>query len=155
MAAGRTEVADIGQAYQLLTPMLGGAIASTLFAVALLASGQNSTVTATLAGQIVMQGFLDIRLPPWLGRLVTRCLAIVPAAAVVIVYGGSGVTKLLILSQIVLSLQLPFAMIPLVQFTSDRQLMGIHVSPGWLKVAAYAVCVLISGLNLWLLVSLF
>ncbi|MEP6982260.1 MAG: Nramp family divalent metal transporter [Sphingomicrobium sp.] len=153
-AAGRTGVADIREAYQLLTPMLGGAIASTLFAIALLASGQNSTVTATLAGQIVMQGFLDIRLPAWLRRLITRSLAIVPAAAVVIAYGDSGMTKLLIISQIVLSLQLPFAMIPLAQFTSDRRMMGIHANPKWLKIAAYSVCILISGLNILLLASM-
>ena len=153
-AAGRTGIADIRQAYQLLTPMLGATFASTLFAIALLASGQNSTVTATLAGQIVMQGFLDIRLPSWLRRLVTRSMAIVPAAAVVIVYGDAGITKLLVISQIVLSLQLPFAMIPLAQFTSDRGMMGVHVNPKWLKVAAFAVCFLISGLNILLLASL-
>lgn len=154
-AGGHAGVADIRQAYQLLTPMLGAAIASTLFAVALLASGQNSTITATLAGQIVMQGFLDIRLQPWLRRLVTRSVAILPAALAVILYGSGGMTKLLIFSQIVLSLQLPFAMVPLVQFTSDRRLMGAQVNPKWLKVAAYAVCTLISVLNVWLLVSFF
>jgi manganese transport protein len=153
-AAGHTGVTDIGQAYELLTPMLGATIASTVFAVALLASGQNSTITATLAGQIVMQGFLDIRLPPWLRRLVTRILAIGPAVAIAIYYGSTGMTKLLVFSQIVLSLQLPFAMIPLAQFTSDRQLMGAHVNPKWLKFAAYGLCVLISGLNLLLLASL-
>ena len=153
-AAGRTGVADISQAYRLLSPMLGAGIASTLFAVALLASGQNSTITATLAGQIVMQGFLDVRLAPWLRRLVTRGMAIVPAALVVILYGDGGMTKLLIFSQIVLSLQLPFAMIPLVQFTGDRRLMGVHVNPRWLKIAAAVSCVLIVSLNCWLLMSL-
>lgn len=152
-AAGQTGVTDIRQAYQLLTPMLGATIASTLFAIALLASGQNSTITATLAGQIVMQGFLDLRLPAWVRRLITRSIAIVPAAAAVIAFGDSGMTKLLIFSQILLSLQLPFAMIPLVQFTSNRRLMGVHVSPRWLKIAAYAICVIITGLNVQLLVS--
>jgi manganese transport protein len=153
-AAGRTSVVDIQQAYQLLTPMLGATAASTLFAIALLASGQNSAVTATLAGQIVMQGFLDVRLPPWLRRLVTRGLAIIPAAVMVLAFGSGGMTKLLIFSQIVLSLQLPFAMIPLAQFTGDRRLMGVHVNPRWLKIAAYAVCILITGLNLVLLASI-
>ncbi len=122
--AGRTDVAEIQDAYQLLTPMLGVGIASTLFAVALLASGQNSTVTATLAGQIVMEGFLSIRLPPWLRRLVTRALAIIPAVTVAIIYGEAGTARLLVLSQVVLSMQLPFAVIPLVMFTSDKAKMG-------------------------------
>ena len=154
-AAGQTGVADIGQAYQLLAPTLGAGIASTLFAIALLASGQNSTVTATLAGQIVMQGFFDIRLPPWLRRLVTRGLAIVPAVIVIVLYGNGAVMKLLIFSQIVLSLQLPFAMIPLAQFTSDRRLMGAHVNSSAMKFAAFGVCILITVLNFWLLASLF
>ena len=151
--AGRTDVAEIQEAHALLAPMLGVGAASTLFAIALLASGQNSTITATLAGQIVMEGFLDIRLPPWLRRLVTRLLAIVPAVIVASVYGASGTTKLLILSQVVLSFQLPFAVVPLVQFTSDRMLMGRFVNPLWLKAAAWTISAVIIGLNLKLLVN--
>ena len=148
---GRTEVAEIQDAYQLLTPVLGAGIASTLFGIALLASGQNSTVTATLAGQIVMEGFLDLRLPWWLRRLITRMLAIVPAAAVAVIYGESGTAQLLVLSQVVLSLQLPFAVVPLVQFTSDRKLMGRFAS-GWpLKLAAWTASIVIIALNLKLL----
>jgi manganese transport protein len=151
--AGRTEVAEIQQAYELLTPMLGVGIASTLFAVALLASGQNSTITATLAGQIVMEGFLDIRLPAWQRRLITRGIAIVPAVIVASIYGVSGTAKLLILSQVILSLQLPFAVVPLVKFTSDRKLMGRFVNPAWLKAAAWIVSVTIIALNIKLLSS--
>ena len=121
---GRTEVAEIGDAHRLLAPLLGTTAASVLFAVALLASGQNSTVTATLAGQVVMEGFLHIRLPPWLRRLVTRAAAIVPAVIGVALWGERGLGQLLVLSQVVLSLQLPFAVIPLVLFTSDRGKMG-------------------------------
>src|SRR5207253_8234231 len=117
-------VADIGDAYKLLSPVLGVPLASTLFAVALLASGQNSTLTGTLAGQIVMEGFLNIRLRPWVRRLLTRLIAIVPAAVVAGVAGESGAGKLLILSQVILSLQLSFAVVPLVLFTSDRRKMG-------------------------------
>jgi manganese transport protein len=149
--AGQTDVAEIQDAYQLLSPALGVGLASTLFAVALLASGQNSTVTATLAGQIVMEGFLNIRLPPWLRRLVTRMIAIIPAVLVAAHYGESGTAKLLVLSQVVLSLQLPFAVVPLVQFTSDRAKMGEYVNPAWLKGAAWLVSALIIGLNLKLL----
>jgi Mn2+ and Fe2+ transporters of the NRAMP family len=149
--AGRTDVAEIQEAYKLLTTLLGATFASTLFAVALLASGQNSTITATLAGQIVMQGFLDIRLPAWVRRLVTRSVAIVPAAIVASLYGASGATRLLVLSQVVLSLQLPFAVVPLVKFTSDRELMGPHVNPRWLKIAGYGIAFVIIGLNLTLL----
>ena len=149
--AGRTDVAEIQDAYQLLTPMLGAGIASTLFAVALLASGQNATITATLAGQIVMEGFLNIRLPPWQRRMITRLLAIIPAVVVAILYGESGTTKLLVLSQVVLSMQLPFAVVPLVTFTSDRTKMGKFVNPAWLKWAAWIIAALIIGLNLKLL----
>src|SRR5436305_7464195 len=123
-ASGRTDVEEIEQAYQLLSPVLGVGLASTLFAVALLASGLNSTVTATLAGQIVMEGFLRLRLPDWARRLVTRSVAIVPVVAVTALYGSAGTAKLLVLSQVVLSMQLPFAVIPLVRFVSDRKLMG-------------------------------
>jgi manganese transport protein len=154
-SAGRTEVAEIQDAYHLLTPMLGAGIASTLFAVALLASGQNSTITATLAGQIVMEGFLDIRLPAWLRRLVTRLLAIVPAVIVAIIYGESGTAKLLVLSQVILSLQLPFAIVPLVRFTSDRAKMGVFANPVWLKAAAWTISTVIIALNLKLLWDFF
>ena len=149
--AGRTDVAEIQDAYQLLTPMLGAGLASTLFAVALLASGQNSTVTGTLAGQIVMEGFLNIRLPMWLRRMITRMLAIIPAAIVAGVYGESGTAKLLVLSQVVLSLQLPFAMVPLVQFTNDRAKMGAHANRGWIKYAAFVICAIVISLNVTLL----
>jgi manganese transport protein len=149
--SGRTDVAEIQQAHELLAPALGAAAASTLFAVALLASGQNSTVTATLAGQIVMEGFVDLRLPPWARRLVTRALAIVPAVIVAVLYGESGTSKLLVLSQVVLSMQLPFAVIPLVQLTSDRTRMGEFVNPLWLKLISWTVAALIVGLNLKLL----
>ncbi len=150
-AQGRTDVAEIQDAYQLLSPMLGAGIASTLFAIALLASGQNSTITATLAGQIVMEGFVDLRLPPWLRRMVTRLIAIVPAAIVASLYGESGTAKLLILSQVVLSLQLPFAVVPLVQFTSDKVKMGPFANTTWLKLAAWTVAATIIALNLKLL----
>jgi manganese transport protein len=151
--AGRTDVAEIGDAYQLLTPMLGAGIASTLFAVALLASGQNSTITATLAGQIVMEGFLKIRLPAWQRRLITRLLAIIPAVTVAVLYGDSGTANLLVLSQVVLSMQLPFAVIPLVAFTSNRAKMGKFVNPGWLKWAAWIIAAVIVGLNVKLLLA--
>jgi manganese transport protein len=151
--SGRTEVAEIQEAYSLLAPMLGVGAASTLFAIALLASGQNSTITATLAGQIVMEGFLNIRLPAWLRRLVTRLIAIVPAVTVAALYGESGTAKLLVLSQVVLSLQLPFAVVPLVQFTSNAGLMGKFANPLWLRVAAWAISAIIIGLNLKLLVN--
>jgi manganese transport protein len=152
---GRFEVAEIGDAYKLLSPMLGVAGASTMFAVALLAAGQNSTITGTLAGQIVMEGFLNIRLAPWLRRLVTRSLAIVPTILVVMIYGASGTTKLLILSQVVLSMQLSFAVFPLVAFTSNRERMGEFVNAGWLRYLSYFVAILIAGLNLWLLIQTF
>ena len=151
--AGRTDVAEIQDAYQLLAPMLGIGIASTLFAVALLASGQNSTLTATLAGQIVMEGFLSIRLKPWLRRLITRAIAIVPTVIVTALYGESGTAQLLVLSQVVLSLQLPFAVVPLVAFTSDRGKMGAFANPAWLKWTAWAMSALIIVLNVKLLVD--
>ena len=151
--AGNTTVAEIQDADRLLTPTMGAALASTLFAVALLASGQNSTVTATLAGQVIMEGFLRLRLAPWVRRLVTRGLAIIPAGIVAALYGESGTAKLLVLSQVVLSLQLPFAVVPLVQFTSDRTKMGNLTSPRWLKFVAWLVTALIIGLNLKLLLD--
>jgi manganese transport protein len=144
-------VADIGDAYQLLTPVLGASLASTLFAVALLASGQNSTLTGTLAGQIVMEGFLNIRIRPWLRRLLTRLIAIIPAVIVTALYGERGTGQLLILSQVILSLQLSFAVVPLVMFTSDKLKMGRFANPGWLKVAAWAVTAVVVGLNGYLL----
>ena len=153
--AGRTDVAEIQQAYRLLTPLLGAAGASTVFALALLASGQNSTLTGTLAGQIVMEGFLSIRLRPWVRRLITRMIAIVPAGLVAILAGASGTAKLLILSQVILSLQLSFAVVPLVGFTSDRKKMGEFVNPPWLKALAWAAAVFIAVLNAWLLVQTF
>ena len=136
---GQTNVAELGQVYGFLAPLLGSAIAPSLFAIALLCCGLNSTVTATMAGQIVMEGFLDIRLPPWLRRLVTRGIAIVPAAVVTIWYGEQGTAKLLILSQVVLGLQLPFAIVPLVMFTADKRKMGELVSPRWVTALAAVI----------------
>ncbi|OPH57246.1 divalent metal cation transporter [Paenibacillus ferrarius] len=149
-SAGK-EVAEIQDAYHLLGPMLGTGAASILFAVALLASGQNSTLTGTLAGQIVMEGFLNIRLSPWLRRLITRMIAIVPAVIVIGIYGERGATDLLILSQVILSLQLSFAVIPLVKFTSDRKKMGVLVTPKWMVILSWIVAVIIAGLNAYLL----
>jgi manganese transport protein len=152
---GHQDVADISDAYLLLAPLLGTSLASTLFAVALLFSGQNATLTGTLAGQIVMEGFLNIRLRPWLRRLITRLIAIVPALITVYFYGERGVASLLVLSQVVLSLQLSFAVFPLVQFTGDRRKMGSLVAPVWMRALAWPVAVLIAGLNAWLLFSTF
>ncbi|PPU37127.1 MULTISPECIES: Nramp family divalent metal transporter [Xanthomonas] len=146
-AQGRTDVQEIEQAHALLAPMLGVGLASTLFAVALLASGVNSTVTATLAGQIVMEGFLQLRLPPWLRRLLTRGIAIVPVVVVTWLYGEAGTARLLVLSQVVLSMQLPFAVIPLVRFVADRQLMGALVAPAWLVRVAWLIAAVIVALN--------
>jgi manganese transport protein len=153
-AEGRTDVADIHQAYDLLTPLLGAGAASMLFAIALLASGQSSTITATLAGQIVMEGFLNLRLAAWARRLATRLLAIVPAVIVASTAGIEGTAKLLVLSQVVLSLQLPFAVVPLVRFTSDRTKMGVFANPGWLKTIAWGISLTIIILNLTMLASL-
>jgi len=151
--AGRTDVADIEDAHRLLSPMLGAGAASVVFALALLASGQNSTITGTLAGQIVMEGFLHVRLPLWLRRIVTRAIAIVPAALVIGLSGDGATTNLLVLSQVILSLQLPFAVIPLVAFTSDRKLMGDFTSPTALRVTAWVVAAVIVGLNIKLLIG--
>ena len=148
---GNTEVAEIQDAHKLLTPLLGVAGASTVFALALLASGQNSTLTGTLAGQIVMEGFLNLRIRPWLRRLITRAIAIVPAAIVAVLYGESGTAKLLVFSQVILSLQLSFAVFPLVRFTSDRQKMGEFANSTLLRIAAYVVAFVIASLNFWLL----
>lgn len=153
-SAGRTDVAEIQDAYHLLSPMLGVGIASLLFAVALLASGINSTVTATLAGQIVMEGFLSLRIPDWARRLITRGIAVIPVVVVTGVYGESGTAKLLVLSQVVLSMQLPFAVIPLVRFVSDRQLMGGFVIGRLTQVLAWAIAGLIVVLNVKLLVDI-
>src|SRR6266851_3271747 len=150
---GFTDVAEIADAYKLLSPVLGVGFASTLFALALLASGQNSTLTGTLAGQIVMEGFLDIRLKPWLRRLITRLIAIVPAIVVTVAWGESGSARLLVLSQVVLSMQLSFAVFPLAMFTSDRRKMGEFTNSGWIKTLAWAVAFLIAGLNAWLLLQ--
>jgi manganese transport protein len=152
--SGHHEVAEIQDAYKLLTPLLGAG-ASTMFALALLASGQNSTLTGTLAGQIVMEGFLNIRLRPWVRRLITRAIAIVPAAIVAVLYGASGTAELLVLSQVILSMQLSFAVFPLVRFTSEREKMGEFVNPPWLKVLAYTVACVIAALNIWLIVQFF
>ena len=151
---GHPEVAEIGDAYKLLSPMLGVAGASTLFAVALLASGQNSSLTGTLAGQVVMEGFLQFRITPWVRRLVTRSVAIVPTVAVTAIYGTRGTSNLLILSQVVLSMQLSFAVFPLVFFTGDRRRMGEFTNARWLKGLSFAAAILIAVLNAWLLVQI-
>ena len=152
---GRTDVAEIQDAYQLLSPLLGVTGASTLFALALLASGQNSTLTGTLAGQIVMEGFLNIRIRPWLRRLITRAIAITPAIVVTIISGEKGTTNLLILSQVILSLQLSFAVFPLVMFTSDKLKMGEFVNGAAVKSIAWFIAILIASLNVWLLIQTF
>ena len=154
-ASGHTEVAEIEDAYRLLSPLLGVAGASGLFAIALLASGQNSTLTGTLAGQVVMEGFLHIRLPKWQRRLITRLLAIIPTVIVVALYGEHGTAKLLVLSQVVLSMQLSFAVVPLVAITSSRAKMGEFVNSRWLKGLAWTVAIVIAGLNAWLLIQIF
>jgi manganese transport protein len=152
-ASGRTDVQEIEQAYALLSPLLGAGIASILFAVALLASGLNSTVTATLAGQIVMEGFLHLRIPNWARRLLTRGVAIVPVIVVTALYGESGTARLLILSQVILSMQLPFAVIPLVRFVSDRKKMGAFAIPRSVAVLAWIVAGIIVVLNVKLLAT--
>lgn len=151
--AGRTDVVDIEKAHGLLSPMLGVGIASTLFAIALLASGVNSTVTATLAGQIVMEGFLHLRLPAWMRRLTTRCLAIVPVVIVTALYGEQGTSELLVLSQVILSMQLPMAVIPLVRFVTDSAMMGSLVIGRSLAVVAWSISAIIVMLNIKLLLG--
>src|SRR6185436_12890032 len=153
--SGHEAVAEIGDAYQLLSPLLGTKLASILFAVALLCSGQNATLTGTLAGQIVMEGFINLRLRPWLRRLITRLIAIVPAIIVIALYGDRGTGPLIILSQVVLSLQLPFAVFPLVMFTSDPHKMGEFANALWVKLLAYTVAVIIAALNLYMLYQIF
>jgi len=150
---GMTQVAEIQDAYHTLTPLLGTQLASVLFALALLCSGQNSTLTGTLAGQIVMEGFLHLRLAPWLRRLLTRLLAIIPAVITVALYGQQGTARLLIFSQVILSLQLSFAVFPLVQFTSNRARMGEFANPRWLKILAWVVAGIIAVLNAYLLIQ--
>ncbi len=146
-------VTQIEQAQLLLTPLLGMGLASSLFAVALLASGQSSTLTGTYAGQIVMEGFLSLRLRPWLRRLVTRAIAIIPAILTIYYLGDNGTYKLLILSQVILSMQLPFAVIPLIRFTNDTRRMGGFANRGWVRVLAWGSAALIIGLNLWLVAT--
>jgi len=150
---GNTEIVELGEAHSLLSPLLGSVIAPTLFGIALLCCGINSTVTATLAGQIVMEGFLHIKLPPWLRRLITRAIAIVPASIVTIWYGEDGTARLLILTQVVLSLQLSFAVFPLVMFTASKAKMGALVAPRWLTAIAVVIALVIAGLNIKLLVD--
>jgi manganese transport protein len=150
---GETNVTELDQVHSFLAPLLGSVYAPSLFAIALLCCGLNSTVTATLSGQIVMEGFIDIRLAPWLRRLTTRAIAIVPAATVTIWYGEKGTAQLLILSQVILSLQLPFAIVPLVMFTADKRKMGALVAPRWVSGLAAIVAAIIIGLNLKLLID--
>src|SRR5438552_3378595 len=152
---GHESVAEIGDAYQLLSPLLGTTLASVLFAVALLCSGQNATLTGTLAGQIVMEGFINLRLRPWLRRLITRLIAIVPAIIVIALYGERGTGPLIILSQVILSLQLPFAVFPLILFTSDPHKMGPFTTPRLVTVIAWAVAIVIAVLNVFLLYQTF
>ncbi len=149
--SGNHEIADIHDAHRMLEPLLGTSLASVVFAIALLASGQNSTLTGTLAGQIVMEGFLDIKLKPWLRRLITRLIAVVPAFFVTLFYGEQGTTELLILSQVILSMQLSFAVVPLVMFTSSKLKMGPFVNPLWLKILVGIITIIIVVLNGYLL----
>jgi manganese transport protein len=151
---GQTEVSELGEVHKLIAPLLGSGMAPTLFAIALLCCGMNSTVTATLAGQIVMEGFIDIRLPPWARRLMTRAIAIVPAAIVTIWYGEAGTAKLLILSQVVLGLALPFSIVPLVMFTADRRKMGELVAARWVTALAALTGAILIVLNVKLLIDL-
>jgi manganese transport protein len=145
--AGETTVTDIGDAHKLLSPLLGSPLAATLFGIALLCCGLNSTVTATLSGQIVMEGFINIRLPAWARRLATRTIAIVPAVFAIVLYGDSGTGRLLILSQVLLSMQLPFAIIPLVLFTASRRKMGALIAPRWMTLLAGIIAVIVIILN--------
>lgn len=153
--AGRTDVAEIQEAYHLLTPMLGITGASTLFAVALLAAGQNSTLTGTMAGQIIMEGFVHIRIPAWARRLLTRLIAIIPAVIVIAIAGDKATTHLLLLSQVILSMQLSFAVIPLIQFTGSQRIMGEFVDPLWMRSIGWLMAVAIVALNIWLLILQF
>ncbi|MEO6908085.1 MAG: divalent metal cation transporter, partial [Abditibacteriaceae bacterium] len=150
---GHRNVEDLGVAHRLLAPLLGTTLASTAFAIALLASGQSSTITGTLAGQIVMEGFLHIRIKPWLRRIISRVLAIIPAVVMIYFSGGHDTVGLLVISQVVLSMQLPFAIFPLLMFTSNPDYMGEFVNPLWLKIVGYSICVVIAVLNVYLLVT--
>ncbi len=152
---GQNDIAEIDKAHLLLAPLLGSAIAPILFGVALLCSGTNATVTATMAGQIVMEGFINLRVKPWVRRLLTRVLAIIPAIFVILYYGTEGTGRLLILSQVVLSFQLPFAIVPLVMFTASREKMGALVAPLWLTAVCALIAALIIGLNVKLLTDVF
>jgi manganese transport protein len=152
---GRTDVAEIQEAYKLLTPALGVAGAGTLFAVALLAAGQNSTLTGTLAGQIVMEGFLHIRIAPWMRRLITRLFAVIPAVIVIAISGEGATTRLLLLSQVILSMQLSFAVVPLVHFTGNAAIMGEFVNAVWIRILGWCLAAVIAGLNLWLIITQF
>jgi manganese transport protein len=152
---GMGEVAEIQEAYRLLSPVLGVGVASTLFAIALLASGQNSTLTGTLSGQIVMEGFINFRMRPWVRRLLTRLIAIIPAVIVIGLYGEERTTDLLVASQVVLSMQLGFAVWPLLRFTGSRAKMGRFVNPVWIKALGYATAIIIIGLNVKLLFDTF
>lgn len=153
--SGKTDVAELDQAHAFLAPLLGSSLAPTLFAIALLCCGLNSTITATLSGQIVMEGFLHLRMPPWLRRMITRMIAIVPAVLVTIWYGEKGTGQLLILSQVVLSLQLPFAVVPLVLFTASKSKMGPFVAPRWITALAAITAAVIIALNVKLVVDFF
>jgi manganese transport protein len=154
-SSGHREVSDIGDAYRLIEPIVGSAFAATLFGIALLASGQSSTFTGTIAGQIIMEGFLDLKIPCWQRRLITRGLALVPAFIGVWWFGESGVGKMLVLSQVVLSFQLPFAIWPLIRFTSDRRLMGGFANGPVMKVTAWGLFGVISVANVWLVATVF
>lgn len=151
--SGHIGIAEIDEAYKLFAPLLGTGLASVLFAVALLASGQNSTLTGTLAGQVIMEGFINMRMQPWLRRLVTRMMAIVPAVIAIIIYGSKGLTNLLILSQVILSVQLSFAVFPLVIFTGSKKVMGVFANSKKLSVVAWTVALIIAGLNVWLVLN--
>jgi manganese transport protein len=152
-STGHQSVTEIQDAYHLLDPLVGGSLASLLFGVALLASGQSSTFTGTIAGQILMEGFLDLKMPCWQRRVITRGLALVPAFAGVLWLGEAGVGKLLVVSQVVLSFQLPFAMWPLIRLTGDRALMGDHANGPWVGAVSWVLFAVISAANLWLLTS--
>ena len=153
--SGHQEVAEIQDAYKLLSPLLGVGAASVLFAVALLASGQNSTLTGTLAGQIVMEGFLNLRIAPWLRRLITRAIAIVPAVCVIGLFGEEKTTELLVASQVVLSMQLGFAVWPLMRFTDEKVKMGEFVNPWWIRILGWTTAIVIIVLNVKLLLDTF
>ncbi|HEV7702445.1 MAG TPA: Nramp family divalent metal transporter [Candidatus Paceibacterota bacterium] len=152
---GYHDVAEIADAYKLLAPLLGTGLASILFAVALLASGQNATITGTLAGQIIMEGFINLRVKPWLRRMITRLLAIIPAVVVIGLYGNKSVTSLLILSQVILSIQLSFAVFPLVMFTSSKKIMGNFANSKLVTISSWTIALCIASLNGWLIFNIF